>query len=76
MRVVVEFTKDFANKKVGEVFTYPSALASRLIRHDKVAKIYEDKPKRKRRALLTVRRALLTVKSPPPMNLAVFFPES
>ena len=37
----IQFTKDFATKKKGDVWECDSQLASRLIRLKKVAKIYK-----------------------------------
>ena len=48
MKVEVEFTKDFANKKKGDRESYDSMLASVLIRKDKVAKIFKAKSKKKK----------------------------
>ena len=42
----VEFTKDFATKKKGDVDSYDGMLASQLVNVDKVAKYY-TKPKSK-----------------------------
>ena len=43
MKVKIEFTKDFATRKKGDVWVCNSQLASRLIRIDKVAKVYKKK---------------------------------
>lgn len=40
----VKFTKDFANKKKGEVFKCDGQLASHLVRVDKVAEFTKSKP--------------------------------
>ena len=45
MKVLVEFTKDFAGKKKGDKVAYDSMLASVLIRKDKVAKIFKESKK-------------------------------
>lgn len=42
----VEFTKDFATKKVGDKFMCDSQLASQLVNVDKVAKYLEVKTKK------------------------------
>jgi len=46
-KVKIEFTKDFATKKKGDVLEYNSQLASLLINRDKVAKVYKKKSKSK-----------------------------
>ena len=46
-KVEIEFTKDFANKKKGDVLEYNSQLASLLINRSKVAKLYKKKIKSK-----------------------------
>lgn len=44
----IEFTKDFANKKKGEIWNKcPNLLASRLVNSDKVAKYLTDKKVKK-----------------------------
>jgi hypothetical protein len=45
MKVLVEFTKDFAGKKKGDKESYDGMLASVLIRKDKVAKIFKESKK-------------------------------
>jgi hypothetical protein len=45
--IKVEFTKDFATKKKGDVEEYSNSLASTLIRVDKVAKAVKPKKKDK-----------------------------
>ncbi len=45
MKVLVEFTKDFANKKKGDKVSYDSMIASQLIRKDKVAKVFKESKK-------------------------------
>ncbi len=46
MKRLVEFTKDFANKKKGNKETYNSMVASHLVNRDKVAKyVSKAKPK-------------------------------
>ena len=45
----VEFIKEFADKKIGDIFKCDGQLASHLINVDKVAKLYkakESKPKK------------------------------
>ena len=44
MKRLVEFTKDFANKKKGDKESYDSLMASHLVHSDKVAK-YVSKAK-------------------------------
>lgn len=48
MAVKIEFTEDFANRKKGETWKCDGMLASQLVRVDKVAKFYEEKPKAKK----------------------------
>lgn len=43
----VEFTKDFATKKAGDVFTCDGQLASQLVNSDKVAKYVTKKAVKK-----------------------------
>jgi hypothetical protein len=45
--VKVEFIKDFATKKKGDIAEYDSQLASYLVSIDKVAKIWKAEPKKK-----------------------------
>lgn len=42
----VEFVKDFATKKKGDVWECDSQLASRLVRDEKVAKFYKKDKKK------------------------------
>jgi hypothetical protein len=44
---VVEFIKDFADKKAGDLFTCDGILASWLVNEDKVAKYPETEKKKK-----------------------------
>jgi len=43
----VEFTKDFAIKKKGDVTEYDSQLASYLVHTEKVAKYWKEQVKKK-----------------------------
>ena len=43
MKVKIEFTKDFATRKKGDVWECNSQIASQLIHNDKVAKVYKKK---------------------------------
>ena len=43
MKVKIEFTKDFADKKTGDVAELDSMLASRLVTVKKVAKLFTEK---------------------------------
>jgi hypothetical protein len=43
----VEFIKDFAAKKKGDVTEYDGQLASYLVHTEKVAKYYKEEPKKK-----------------------------
>jgi hypothetical protein len=45
MKILVEFTKDFANKKKGDKESYDSMLASRFISTLKVAKVFKKSKK-------------------------------
>ena len=45
MKRLVEFTKDFANKKKGDKETYNSMQASYLVHKDKVAKYFKESKK-------------------------------
>jgi hypothetical protein len=45
MKKLVEFTKDFANKKKGDKETYSSMVASHLVHKDKVAKYFKESKK-------------------------------
>lgn len=46
MKRLIEFTKEFANKKKGDKVSYDSMLASRLVHGDKVAKYFKAKSKK------------------------------
>ena len=46
----IQFTKDFAIKKKGDVWECDSMLAHNLIHKDKVAKIYKEKEKVSKKA--------------------------
>ena len=46
MKVLVEFTKDYANKKKGDREQYDAAFASSLIRQRKVAKQVKERKKK------------------------------
>jgi len=43
----VEFTKDFATEKKGNVIEYDSQLAAYLVYTEKVAKYWKEEPKKK-----------------------------
>ncbi len=43
--ISIEFTKDFATRKKGDVIEVDSMLGSYLIGTDKVAKLYKEKKK-------------------------------
>ena len=45
--IKVEFIKDFATEKKGDVAEYDSQLASYLVHTEKVAKYWKEKPKNK-----------------------------
>ncbi len=47
MKRLVEFTKNFANKKKGDTESYDSLLASQLVHQDKVAKYFKKEKKSK-----------------------------
>ena len=46
MKRLVEFTKDFANKKKGQKGLYDSMLASSLVHKNKVAKYFKKSVKK------------------------------
>lgn len=43
----IEFTKDFATKKKGDIVEYDSQLANNLVNRQKVAKYYKKPVKKK-----------------------------